>query len=89
MVGINEAIASVKAIMNEHEGVYRELWREFDLNELLVIAGAKVKRAKRLLGMYEKEGNIEAFKKAKDDVIDACAYLLFALVKIKEEEGGK
>lgn len=89
MATVNEAIASVKAIMNEREGVYRELWREFDLNELLVIAGAKVKRAKRLFEISESEGNKDMFRKAKDDVIDVCAYLLFVLVKIVEEEGGE
>lgn len=65
--------------ISEREGTYKQTWKRIPILDLLAIVRVKTYRAETTI----ENGNIE---KAEDDLIDAIAYLLFVLNKLRERD---
>lgn len=65
--------------IGEREGTYKQTWKRIPISDLLAMVRVKTYRAETTI----ENGNIE---KAEDDLIDAIAYLLFVLNKLRERD---
>jgi|GEM_PF-6333021 len=60
--------------INEREGLYQKTWMQIPTADLIAVARIKTYRASTMLSNNHKE-------KLIDDLIDAVAYLIFAIEK--------
>ncbi|MHC1602077.1 MAG: hypothetical protein ACXQS4_02480 [Methermicoccaceae archaeon] len=82
MTTTDEVMPSVQRVLGtieSREAVYRGTWKCVSLKDLLAVARVKTLRA--------SEGVDVLGEKVEDDIIDATAYLLFALAKLERMRG--
>jgi len=84
MKDVIEVISEVTKKIIERESLYNKTWLQIPTSDLIAVARIKTFRASTLFNNLDKEDdNIKM--KLIDDLIDATAYLLFSIIKIKQE----
>jgi len=76
---VNQILGFVCQCIAEKESLYEQTWRKIPVEDLIAIARIKTYRASTLLQKNEKN-------KLLDDLIDSIAYLLFAIIKVSEDD---
>jgi len=76
---LDDILNAVREKIAEREALYAGTWTKIRTEDLIAVARVKTHRATTLLNSSEKA-------KLEDDLIDAIAYLVFALVKVKGGE---
>ncbi len=73
-----ESFFEIAKKINERDSLYEQTWKQIPTSDLIAIARVKTYRATTMLNKNQKE-------KLLDDLIDAAAYLIFAIEKIREK----
>ena len=76
MTNLNLAVAAVLAKIAERDSLYERTYEQIPLADLIAVARLKTFRASTMLLKQEKD-------KLLDDLVDAAAYLLFAISKLQ------
>jgi len=76
MTNLNRAVAAVLAKITERDSLYERTYEQIPLADLIAVARLKTYRATTML---QKQNN----DKLLDDLVDAAAYLLFAISKLQ------
>ena len=77
MTNLNLAVAAVLAKIAERDSLYERTYEQIPLADLIAVARLKTFRASTMLLKQEKD-------KLLDDLVDAAAYLLFAITKLQQ-----
>lgn len=77
VVVMKRAVQAVLDKINERDSLYEQTWKQIPVDDLIAIARIKTYRATTMLSKGNKE-------KLLDDLIDACAYIVFAIEKLIE-----
>jgi len=77
MTDLNLAVAAVLAKIAERDSLYERTYEQIPLADLIAVARLKTFRASTMLLKQEKD-------KLLDDLVDAAAYLLFAISKLQQ-----
>jgi len=77
MTDLNLAVAAVLAKISERDSLYERTYELIPLADLIAVARLKTFRASTMLQKQNKD-------KLLDDLVDAAAYLLFAITKLQQ-----
>jgi len=77
MTNLNLAVAAVLAKIAERDSLYERTYEQIPLADLIAVARLKTYRATTMLQKQNKD-------KLLDDLVDAAAYLLFAITKLQQ-----
>jgi len=75
---IKKAVKEILEKIEERENLYGGTWRQVPVTDLIAVARVKTYRATTMVERGERE-------KLVDDLVDAAAYVIFAIVKVKGE----
>jgi len=75
---IKRAVKEILEKIEERENLYGGTWRQIPVTDLIAVARVKTYRATTMVERGERE-------KLVDDLVDAAAYIVFAIVKVKGE----
>ncbi len=75
--GLPDAFAEVAKKISERDSVYKETWKDVPVSDLIAVARLKTFRATTMLQNGHKD-------KLLDDLVDAAAYLIFAIERVME-----
>jgi len=79
--GLPDAFAEIAKKIASRDSLYEQTWQQVPLQDLISAARLKTFRAATMLQKNEKE-------KLLDDLIDAAAYLIFAIERLQFEVDG-
>jgi len=78
MSDFNDVFREIIEKINQRDTLYEQTWRQIPIADLIAIARVKTYRATTMLNKNQNE-------KLLDDLIDAAAYIIFAIERIKRE----
>ena len=70
-----KAVQQILNKIKERESKYQQTWKRVPVRDLITVARLKTYRAEAMLDMDDKE-------KLLDDLVDAAAYLIFAIERV-------
>jgi len=73
---IKRAVKEILEKIEERENLYGGTWRQIPVTDLIAVARVKTYRATTMVERGERE-------KLVDDLVDAAAYVIFAIVKVQ------
>lgn len=76
-MSFEDVFADISNKIMSRDTLYEQTWRQIPLQDLIAAARLKTFRATTMLNKSQKE-------KLLDDLIDAAAYLVFAIERVKE-----
>jgi len=76
---VSDSVKLVLAKISERDSLYERTYEQVPLADLIAVARLKTFRATTMLQKQNKE-------KLLDDLIDATAYLLFAITLLRKED---